>query len=262
VNAGSRDTVPLDTVPLDTMSLGTVSLGTASLGTVLSVWAHPDDETYLSGGVMAACAAAGARVVCVSATAGEHGTADPTTWPPARLAARRRDEFAAAMEVLGVREHHVLGFEDGTLDRVGAHVGTAAIAEIVADVRPDTILTFGPDGMTYHPDHLAVGRWTTAAWHRSGGRGRLLHATATTDHYVRFGRLYETWQMYMTDERPTGHRLEELALRVVLDGAALDRKLEALAAITSQTSDLIATIDPATWRTVNAEEAFVATRPG
>ncbi len=57
------------------------------LGTVLSVWAHPDDETYLAGGVMASCVAAGQRVVCVSATAGEHGTADPVAWPPERLGA-------------------------------------------------------------------------------------------------------------------------------------------------------------------------------
>jgi LmbE family N-acetylglucosaminyl deacetylase len=233
----------------------------ADLGTVLSVWAHPDDETYLSGGVMAACAAAGGRVVCVSATAGEHGTSDSSTWPPARLAARRRAEFAAAMEILGVREHHVLGFEDGTLDNVASRVGTESIIELIDDVRPDTILTFGPDGMTYHPDHLAIGRWTTAAWQEAGAHGRLLHATATTDHYARFMQLYEDWQMYMTDERPSGHPPGQLGLHVVLDGAALDRKLEALAAITSQTSDVIAGIDPATWRSLNAEEAFVDTLP-
>jgi LmbE family N-acetylglucosaminyl deacetylase len=234
----------------------------SELGTVLSVWAHPDDETYLSGGVMAACAAAGGRVVCVSATAGEHGTAHPSSWPPARLAARRRAEFAAAMEILGVREHHVLGFEDGTLEAVAARVGTESIVELIDDVRPDTILTFGPDGMTYHPDHLAVGRWTTAAWQQAGGRGRLLHATATRKHYARFGGIYEEWQMYMTDERPTGHATEQLALRLVLDGAALDRKLEALAVITSQTSDVIAGTDPGTWRALNAEEAFVDALPG
>jgi LmbE family N-acetylglucosaminyl deacetylase len=52
------------------------------LGTTLSVWAHPDDESYLAGGVMAAAAGHGRRVVCVSATAGEHGTTDLATWPP------------------------------------------------------------------------------------------------------------------------------------------------------------------------------------
>ena len=56
-------------------------------GPILSIWAHPDDETYLAGGLMATARDQGQRVVCVSATAGEHGTADPVTWPPDRLGA-------------------------------------------------------------------------------------------------------------------------------------------------------------------------------
>ena len=73
---------------IDTMHAA--PLTPASLGTILSIWAHPDDETYLAGGLMAAAADAGQRVVCVSATAGEQGTSDPRTWPPERLGAARR----------------------------------------------------------------------------------------------------------------------------------------------------------------------------
>jgi LmbE family N-acetylglucosaminyl deacetylase len=54
----------------------------AELGAILSVWADPDDETYLAAGVMAAAADRGQRVVCVSATAGGHGTSDPEARPP------------------------------------------------------------------------------------------------------------------------------------------------------------------------------------
>ncbi len=57
--------------------------GVPSLGTVLGVCAHPDDEAYLSGGLMALARSAGSRVVCVTATRGEQGTTDPRTWPPA-----------------------------------------------------------------------------------------------------------------------------------------------------------------------------------
>ena len=70
--------------------------------TMLSIWAHPDDETFLAAGIMAAAVDRGDRVVCVSATAGERGTPDPEAWPPARLGALRRREAAAAMAVLGV----------------------------------------------------------------------------------------------------------------------------------------------------------------
>ena len=64
---------------------------------------------------MAAAADRGQRVVCVSATAGELGTADPATWPPDALGPVRRWEAAAAMAVLGVDEHHFLGLPDGAL---------------------------------------------------------------------------------------------------------------------------------------------------
>jgi len=59
------------------------------LGTILSIWAHPDDEAYLCGGIMAMAAAADSRVVCVTASRGELGVTDPTRWPPEQLASIR-----------------------------------------------------------------------------------------------------------------------------------------------------------------------------
>ena len=233
------------------------SLDVDRLGTVLSVWAHPDDETYLAGGLMAACAAAGQRVVCVSATAGEHGTPDPVAWPPERLARLRRWESAAAMAVLGVDDHRVLGFGDGTLATIDPSVGISAIKELIDEIHPDTILTFGPDGMTFHPDHIAIGAWTTSAWESAGRAGRLLYAVTTHAHQAAFGAIYEEWGIYMTDERPLGHAAAELAVHHVLHGERLDQKLAALAAMASQTANVIATLDPAVWRDANCEECFV-----
>ena len=68
----------------------------ARLGTVLGIWAHPDDEAFLSAGLMAAARDAGNRVVCVTATLGEHGTDNPARWPPHRLRALRRHELHAS----------------------------------------------------------------------------------------------------------------------------------------------------------------------
>ena len=65
----------------------------ASLGTILGVWAHPDDEAYLCGGLYALARDAGARVICVTATRGELG-GDPSAWPPERLAAQRTAELS------------------------------------------------------------------------------------------------------------------------------------------------------------------------
>jgi LmbE family N-acetylglucosaminyl deacetylase len=234
----------------------TSTVNTAELGTILSVWAHPDDETYLAAGVMAAATDRGQRVVCVSATAGERGTSDPERWPPTRLGRIRRWEAAAAMAVVGITEHHVLGLPDGAL---AAHdeVGLSMVSRLLAEVQPDTIITFGPDGMTFHPDHITVSRWVTEAWLRTGRRSRLLYATCTVDHVNRFADVYEEWGSYMTDERQTGVPREELAIHAVLEGTRLDRKLTALAAMASQTRDLMATVDPAVYAMQVAEEAFI-----
>jgi LmbE family N-acetylglucosaminyl deacetylase len=231
-------------------------ISTASLGPILSVWAHPDDEIYLATGVMAAATDLGQRVVCVSATAGEHGTPDPETWPPPRLARVRRWEAAAAMAVIGVTEHRILRLPDGALLYHDGE-GAGLIGGLLDEIGPDTILTFGADGMTYHPDHIAVHRWVTEAWNQRGRPCRLLYATATVEHLARFGDFYEQWDMYMTDQRPTGTPTDKLAVHVTLGGLELDRKLTALAAMASQTRDLTSTLDPAIYAQQIAEEAFI-----
>jgi LmbE family N-acetylglucosaminyl deacetylase len=236
------------------------STSTPELGTILSVWAHPDDETYLAAGLMASARDRGARVVCVTATAGERGTDDPIAWPPHRLGNVRRWEALAAMAVLGVEEHHVLGYADGELDPDDAH----AIAEVVRyldDVRPDTILTFGADGMTFHPDHIAVHHWVTTAWFARGCRERLLYATVTREFLARHREELERWDMYMSDERPIGVAVADAAVHLELAGDELDRKLTALRAMATQTGALIAALDPDVYAEHVREECFVAARP-
>jgi LmbE family N-acetylglucosaminyl deacetylase len=140
----------------------------AELGTILGVWAHPDDEAYLSAGVMRIALENGQRVVCITATTGELGTDDPFTWPPDVLAPVRRMElrasFAAlASDVDGVIEHHWLDYRDGHCAHIKPDVGAAQIGALIDRVQPDTVLTFDPGGLTGHPDHQAVAEWTTLA---------------------------------------------------------------------------------------------------
>src|SRR5688572_19090553 len=140
------------------------------LGTVLTVWAHPDDETYLVGGLSAALTDAGQRVVCVTATRGEAGG------EAADLADIRTAELEAALKLLGVAEHWWLDYPDGGCATVDSDEATARIRAIVDEVRPDTVVTFGPDGFTGHPDHQAVSRWVDLVL--QGSDVRLLHAVA------------------------------------------------------------------------------------
>jgi LmbE family N-acetylglucosaminyl deacetylase len=228
------------------------------LGTIASIWAHPDDETFLAGGVMAAAAQRGQRVVCVSATAGELGTSDPDAWPPERLGRVRRWEASAAMAILGVTDHRWLGYADGALAELEPDDPVDRIAAILSEVRPDTILTFGPDGLTFHPDHRTVSGWVGLAWDRAGRPGRVLHATRTTEHLSEWRQRYEDWGVFMTDDRPTGVPSDRLALDLRLTGIALDQKIAALAAMHTQTAPTLAVLGEDDFRAVNAQEAFVA----
>jgi LmbE family N-acetylglucosaminyl deacetylase len=160
------------------------------------------------------------------------------------------------MAILGVVEHHVLGFSDGGL-RHDDRDGIEEIGRLIDAVRPDTILTFGADGMTFHPDHIAVHHWATTAWQQRGRKGRLLYATTSVEFLARFREEFEKWDMYMTDERPTGVPADELSVHVHLGGTELDRKLAALRAMGTQTSALIEMLGPDAYAEQVCEEWFV-----
>jgi LmbE family N-acetylglucosaminyl deacetylase len=225
-------------------------------GTLLGVWAHPDDEAYLSAGLMAAARRRGDRVVVVTATAGEHGTDDPVRWPPARLGALRRHELRASLAALGVFEHWMLGAEDGTCDRLDL-AGT--IAEIIADVRPDTIVTFGPDGMTGHADHRAVSAWTTAAWRQTRPSADLWYATVTPRFHAEWHGVNDSIGLWAGTEAPPCDDESTLAFSLELGPHELDQKLAALRAHASQTTPLLEALGEDTyqawWRTESFSDA-------
>jgi LmbE family N-acetylglucosaminyl deacetylase len=234
----------------------------AGLGTVLGVWAHPDDEAYLSGGLMAAAADGGARVVCVTATRGERGTPDPDDWPPARLAPLRDAELATSLAVLGVTDHCYLDYPDGECAGVPSTEAVDRLAEIITEIEPDTVLTFGPDGMTGHPDHRAVSAWTTSAVRRSqpGTAPRLLYATKTAPWSDRFDALHRALQVFPAG-LPPRFPVDDVALNVDLPDDLLDRKVAALRAQASQVGPLVDAIGDELFRSWVANECFRAAPP-
>jgi len=231
------------------------------LGTVVGVWAHPDDEAYLSAGLMAAAVEAGNRVVCVTATRGEHGTSDPTRWPPTRLAHARERELQASLAALGVREHTWLPYHDGACAAVEPAEATFMVRRVLDDIGADTVVTFGPDGMTGHPDHVAVGRWAAAAVAGARHRRRLLHATKTFGWGETHAELHRRLAIFGPEGPPAVER-GRLALALELGGDALDRKIAALLAHASQTTELMAMMGEREYRTWVADEYFVDARGG
>lgn len=76
----------------------------------------------------------------------------------------RRQRGAA----LGVEPPHTLDYRDGHLDEVEPEGLIAEILGVVRKVRPQVMLTFGPDGLSGHPDHVTVGHAATEVFHRTG----------------------------------------------------------------------------------------------
>jgi LmbE family N-acetylglucosaminyl deacetylase len=132
---------------------------------LLCVLAHPDDESLGMGGILARSAAEGVATYLITATRGERGwQGDPRDDPgPEALGQIREAELRAAARVLGLRGVHFLNYCDGELDRADTAEAIATITRRLRQLRPHVIVTFGPDGATGHPDHIAISQLTTAA---------------------------------------------------------------------------------------------------
>jgi LmbE family N-acetylglucosaminyl deacetylase len=163
---------------------------------LMAVLAHPDDESLGVGGTLARYAAAGVDVFLVTATRGERGSYqgirrdDPRHPGPSALGSIREAELRAAASALGVCDAAILGYGDGQLDSADARQAVAAIAGHLRRVRPDVVITFGPDGAYGHPDHIAISQFATAA------------IVAAADASERVSKLYyiawpaSTWAAY------------------------------------------------------------------
>jgi len=212
----------------------------ASLGTILGVWAHPDDDIFLSAGLMAAAVRAGNRVVDVTATRGEGGSMDEERWPSATMGAVRTTELLRSLEILGVTEHRFL---EGPVDvDMDAHLdasGAPQVRAILAEVQPDTVLTFGPDGMTGHQGHMDVCRWTTEAFAAAAKPGaRLYYATQTPEFVAEVVPLVEQFDIFRPGTPPVTPR-EELGIDFSADEELLDLKVASLTSHASQIEGLL-----------------------
>ncbi|HEU4514847.1 MAG TPA: PIG-L deacetylase family protein [Nocardioidaceae bacterium] len=226
-------------------------------GTLLGIWAHPDDEAFLSAGLMAAAARAGNRVVVATATRGELGATDPSHSPEV-LSALREQELARSLALVGVTEHRWLGHRDGGLAAVRRRAAVAQVTRLVDEVRPDTIVTFGPDGMTGHIDHRTVSSWVTRAWHETGRRSALWYATLTPAFHRAWGALNDDVGLWYPGHRPPSTEPDALVAQVDCRGDLGELKHAALRAHASQTDGLATRVGEQLFRAWWATESFVA----
>src|SRR5262245_44815408 len=114
--------------------------------TILTVLAHPDDESLACGGTLARLADAGAYIVLLCASRGELGSIDG----PKRddeLGRTRSLELREAATLLGITELLILDHPDGNLR--WAHVAElhAQLVMALKHYQPVAVITFGEDGL-------------------------------------------------------------------------------------------------------------------
>lgn len=227
------------------------------LGTILSVWAHPDDETYTCGGLMAVAIENGQTVACVTATRGEAGVQDESRWPAKHLGRIREAELMAALNELGITNHHWLDYKDGCCCNVSEQEGGDRLVELINQYQPDTILTFGPDGLTGHPDHQTVSCWVDCA--TQGKSIAVYHAVEEERSYEDFLREADKqFNIYFNIDKPPVRNLNDCEIGLILGGDIIIKKFNALKAMPSQTEVLLTNTPKEHLKRMLRHECFVA----
>jgi LmbE family N-acetylglucosaminyl deacetylase len=133
-----------------------------------AVFAHPDDDTYAVGGTLALHRGEIAYTL-IAATSGEAGLiSDPALATPENLASVREQEERDALTVLGAGDAavHFLRYPDGGLAGVSSDEVAGKVADLLRNDRPQVVVTFGPEGITKHDDHVAIHQAATEVFHQ------------------------------------------------------------------------------------------------
>jgi LmbE family N-acetylglucosaminyl deacetylase len=164
---------------------------------LLGLYAHPDDETFCTGGTFARYAEQGAEVMVVTATRGEAGQIRDAGIATRRTIGQVRErELRLACTRLGVQEVRCLRHRDGALARADLEILVGELTQLIRDFRPTAVFTLGPDGGYGHPDHVTISSAATEAWHRASdptqfpeqlGEDRTTH-TPDALYYAHFPR--------------------------------------------------------------------------
>lgn len=229
----------------------------SKLGTILTIWAHPDDETFCAGGIMATAVKNGQKVICVIATKGEIGTKNPKKWPPKKMGALRSKEVKEALSILGVGECYCLNYMDGACVDVPEQEAISRLRTVIKEYQPDSILTFGPEGLTGHPDHSAVSKWTDKVLESINKPPKVYHSVQTHEQYKRLEDADKKLNIFFNIDQPPLKNPEECGICYKLPREIGQLKYRAFAAMPSQTEKMFELFDEQFICSALGTEAFV-----
>lgn len=196
---------------------------------LLCVTAHPDDECFAFGGALALAADRGIEVTVLCLTDGQAASHRGAASSNKELGQMRRAEFEASCNVLGVKNHELLDYDDGQLERADFSKLVEILVERIRGIRPQVVLTFGGDGaLNTHPDHTMVSFATTAAFHWAASTKRCI---GRGDPYQPQRLFYLSTSFFLPDRQPPLPAPWTLTLDV---GPVFERKRDAFRAHVSQ----------------------------
>lgn len=172
---------------------------------LLCITAHPDDEAGAFGGALLFYHEREVQTFVVCMTAGTAARNRGTAQTSEELAALRRVEFAASCRLLGVTRGEVLDYPDSKLDGVNLSHAVRDLVLRIRQIRPQVILTFGPDGgLTGHVDHAMAGTFGTLAFEWAGRPDRYPEQLEQGLDPHRAQKLYyHTADFHLPDRQPT-----------------------------------------------------------
>lgn len=148
--------------------------------TLLTVLAHPDDESFGLGGTIALYSQKGYDTYYVCATRGEAGTVDDEHLKGFKdTAEMRTDELLRAAKELGLKEVFFLGYRDSGMPGSDDNKNPAAqinhsidevagkVVKYIRELKPEVVLTFDPIGGYKHPDHIHIHKATVLAFEKA-----------------------------------------------------------------------------------------------
>jgi len=208
----------------------------ARSGIIAAVFAHPDDETIVAP-ALAHAARNGATVFMVIATDGRRGVSKHAGIPAGdSLATVRAAEARCSAAALGVRPPVLLGFEDAGLAVLSPWPGepldrmAKRVEATLRDLRPDVVLTWGPEGGYGHQDHRLVGDVVTQVFQSgAAGSARLYYVGFTAERVAGAPRWYGS-RVYPT-------AVELLTTRIAFDERDRDAARRAIACHRSQATE-------------------------
>ncbi len=191
-------------------------------GPIAAIFAHPDDEAFGPAGTLAQLSIDYETYV-ICATYGEAGEGQHSN-----LAEVRAEELKVSAKILGIKKVYFLGFKDGTLSNSLYHKLAEKIERILKKLKPSTIITFEPRGISGHIDHITISMVSSFVFERSPHVKTLLQHCIRQDIRKKMGDYF----IYF----PAGYKKSDIDLTVNVKNQ-WGTKIKAMMAHKSQAAD-------------------------